>query len=56
MLFAAVVECGNDTKALYKLIDNISGVKKDNPLPTCITDKKLAEEFADFFLRIVFNP
>ena len=46
----AVVEWGNDSKALYRLIDNISGIKKDNPLSPSATDKNLAEEFADFFL------
>ena len=45
-----VIKCGKDTRALYKLINNITGVRKENPLPKCVTDKGLANEFADFFL------
>jgi exonuclease III len=58
MLFAAkketisemVIKCGKDSKALYQLVNNITGVKKVNPLPDSQSDKHLAEEFADFFL------
>ena len=45
-----VIKCGKDTRALFKLINNITGVRKENPPPKCVTDKDLANEFADFFL------
>ena len=59
MLFAAkvkvisdqVINCGKDTKALYVLISNITGVRKENPLPIHTNDKELADQFADFFLE-----
>ncbi len=44
-----VMECGNNTKNLYSLVNNITGVKKQNPMPENITDENLAENFADFF-------
>lgn len=58
MLFAAkkcaisemVVSCGKNTKALYSLINNITGVKKETPLPDHTSEKDLADEFASFFI------
>ena len=45
-----VIKCGKATRALFKLINNITGVRKENPLPKCVTEEDLANEFADFFL------
>ena len=45
-----VIKCGKDTRALFKLIINITGVRKENSLPKCVTDKDLANEFVDLFL------
>ena len=44
-----VVECKNNTKKLYKLISNITGTTKVNPLPETASDKELADKFAYFF-------
>ena len=41
-----VVECKNNTKKLYKLISNITGTTKVNPLPEALSDKELADKFA----------
>ncbi len=49
------MECGNNTKNLYSLVNNIKGVKKQNPMPENITDENLAENFADFFLNKVLK-
>ena len=40
----------NDIKYLYKVITNLSGVRKENPMPQAESDQQLAEEFADFFI------
>ena len=55
MLFNEVIKCGKDTKALFKLINNITGGRKENPLPKCVTDKDLANEFLDFILDKTLN-
>ena len=40
----------NDIKYLYKVVTNLSGVRKENPMPQAESDQLLAEEFADFFI------
>ena len=40
----------NDIKYLYKVITNLSGIRKENPMPQAESDQQLAEEFADFFI------
>ena len=50
-----MLECKIDTKKLYKLIANIEGTKKDNPLPEATSDKELADKFADFFYNKIAN-
>ena len=45
-----VVECGTNIKSLYTLGNNLTGVKKQNPMPENIKDEELSENFADFFL------
>ena len=46
-----VKECGNDTKRLYNLVNNITGRVRVNPMPPGKSDENLAEEFADYFLN-----
>ena len=50
-----VVECKNDTKKLYKLILNITGTTKVNPLPEALSDKELADKFANFFYNKIVD-
>ena len=50
-----VVECKNNTKKLYKLISNITGTTKVNPLPEAISDKELADKFAIFFYNKIVD-
>ena len=38
----------NDIKYLYKVITNLSGVRKENPMPQDESDQLLAEEFCQF--------
>ena len=40
----------NDTKQLYRLIDKLTGVEKDNLMPNACSEQDLAECFADFFV------
>ena len=45
-----VLECGRDTKKLYKVINGITSNNPANPMPDTMDYKQLAEEFADFFM------
>ena len=40
---------------LYKLISDITGTTKVNPLPETISDKELADKFANFFYNKIVN-
>ena len=46
-----VKECGNDTKILYNLVNNITGRVNVNPMPPGKSYENLAEELADYFLN-----
>ena len=41
----------NDIRYLYKVVTNLSGVRKENPMPLPESDQLLAEEFTDFFIE-----
>ena len=45
-----VQEVGTDAGKLYKLLNNVLGRKKHNPLPDGESYERLSEEFAEFFL------
>ena len=45
-----VLECGRDTKKLYKVINGITSNNLANPMPDTTDDKQLSEEFAEFFM------
>ena len=45
-----VQEIGSDAGKLYKLVNNVLGREKDNPLPDGNSYKRHSEEFAEFFL------
>ena len=45
-----VQECGRDTKKLYKLVNELTGANKENPLPRDVSHKDLADQFAEYFL------
>ena len=46
-----IVSHRNDIKYLYKIVMNLSVVRKENPMPPAESDQLLAEEFADFFIE-----
>ena len=48
---ADIVSHRNDIKYLYKVVTNLSGVRKENLMPPAESDQLLAEEFADFFIE-----
>ena len=51
-----VIDCGNDTRKLYALVNSLTEVPSNiNPLPECDNYKQLAEEFADHFMTKVKN-
>ncbi|KAK3101096.1 hypothetical protein FSP39_000910 [Pinctada imbricata] len=39
-----------DSKKLYQFVNELTGTKSDNPMPTSESDNALAEEFADYFM------
>ena len=44
-----IIECGRDSKKLYKFVSIITGTSKINPMPTASSDEQLENEFAEFF-------
>ena len=46
-----VEECKGDTKKLYSLVRYLTGTKVQNPMPNNTGDKKLANDFADYFIE-----
>ena len=46
-----VLNSKGNTKKLYQIVSKLTGSVKDNPLPKAENDKKLANDFADFFLQ-----
>ena len=44
-----------NSKKLYQLITKLTGQNKPNPLPTSTSDEKLADEFANYFLKKIIN-
>ena len=46
-----ISESKGNMKELYKIVNNILGHKKENPLPPGHSDKEQAELFADFFIN-----
>ena len=46
-----VAECKGDSKLLYRLVNNLTGSKDENPMPEHSNSETLAENFADFFLE-----
>ena len=48
-----IEECGSNSKKLFQLVNHLTGCKPELPLPTRRSDKELADEFANFFNKIV---
>ena len=46
-----VINAGRDTKKLYKIINNITGTKEDNPVPLGDSDTEIAQGFAEYFVE-----
>ena len=51
-LHQLVLQNSTDTKKLFKLVNEITGNKDQNPLSEAKSDKDLADEFAQFFNKI----
>ena len=45
----------DNTKDLYKIINGITGLRTDNPLPDCNNNKELANSFADYFINKIMK-
>ena len=54
-LFTLIDENSKDAKKLYKLVNQLTGQKQENPLPKEDDDTKLAELFREFFLNKIIN-
>ena len=51
-----VLDCGNDTRKLYALVNALTGVPNNiNPLPEYDYYDQLAEDFADHFMTKIKN-
>ena len=50
-----VLECKGDSKKLYNLVSKLTGTMKENSLPESEDDIKLANDFADYFLKKIQN-
>ena len=50
-----VLECKGDTKALYKLLTEITGGKTDNTFPPGKSDTENAEDLASDFMSKINN-
>ena len=46
-----VEECKGDTRKLYSLVRYLTGTKVQNPMPSSTGDKKLANDFAEYFVE-----
>ena len=46
-----VEECKGDTKKLYSLVRYLTETKVQNPMPNSTGDKKMATDFADYFIE-----
>ena len=46
-----VIDAGRETKKLYKIINNITGTKEDNPMPPGDSDMEIAQNFAEYFVE-----
>ena len=44
-----ILDCNSDTRKLYQIVSNITGIISDNPMPEGKTDQELADSFANFF-------
>ena len=55
-IYSDLLECGKNTKKLYKLINNWTGSIKLNPLPDDLgSDEEMADSFADVFVNKIKN-
>ena len=46
-----VEECKGDTRKLYSLVRYLTGTKVQNTMPSSTGDRKLANDFADYFIE-----
>ena len=46
-----VIDASRDTKKLYKIINNITGTKEDNPMPLGDSDMEISQGFAEYFVE-----
>ena len=50
-----ILNVKGDTKKLYQVVNGITGILKENPLPHEESDIVLANKFADFFLEKIWK-
>ena len=51
MISGMVIDASRDTKKLYKIINNITGTKEDNPMPLGNSDMEIAQGFVEYFVE-----
>ena len=55
MIEEKVLECGNDTKKLFSLVNYLTGDVHEKPVPEHSTDEQLANDFADYIMQKIEN-
>ena len=51
-----VLDCSNDTRKLYTLVNSLTGVSNNtNPQLECENYEQLAEDFSDYFITKIKN-
>ena len=54
-LYRIIKTNSNNTRKLFKLLSEITGSSKPNPMPDAQSDKELAEDFAQFFRQKIYG-
>ena len=52
---SAVADCSGDQKRLFQIINKLLNKKKDQILPSKVSDQDLANRFSDFIMNKVSN-
>ena len=55
VISSSILGCKGNTKELYKIFNQIAGVKEENPMPSGFRNEDLANTFADYFMDKILD-
>ena len=55
VISSSILGCKGNTKELYKIFNQIAGVKEENPMPSGFSNEDLANTFADYFMDKILD-